>query len=153
MNIKSQKGTALATASYKLNVDTVRMLLLYGADPDTEGYDHLSPARTAIENVQRMSQANSNNGRDRMLPILQYLKKAGAKEPEIDIYLDPYSEATRSLIHPWDYNKHLKRLRMGGSSQEVPSNGQSGQAVTSFGRHDSTVDSEFGGSTRALLVK
>jgi hypothetical protein len=153
MNIRSQKGTALATASYKLNVDTVRMLLLYGADPNTEGYDHLSPARAAIENVKRMSQANSNNGRDRMLPILQYLKKAGSKEPEIDIYLDPYSEATKSLIHPWDYNKHLKRLRMGAGQQVARSNGQNGQAAGRFGRQDSTVESEFGGSTRALLVK
>jgi hypothetical protein len=131
----------------------VRMLLLYGADPDTEGYDHLSPARAAIENVQRMSQANSNNGRDRMLPILQYLKKAGAKEPEIDIYLDPYSEATKSLIHPWDYNAHLKRLRMGSGSQGVHGIGQSVQTPGRLARNDSTVESEFGGSTRALLVK
>ena len=114
MNARSQKGTALATACHKLNVDTVRILLTYGANPDTVGYDRLNPAQGALETVKRMSAANANNGRDRLVMILGYLKQFGAEDAEIDVYLDPYSEATRSLIHPWDYNSHLKKLRSGG---------------------------------------
>lgn len=153
VNVRSQKGTALATAAHKLNVDTVRMLLAYGANPDTEGYDHLNPAQAAIETVKRMSQANANNGRERMLPILQDLKDAGAKDPEIGTYLDPYSEATKSLIHPWDYNKHLKKLRMGTVTQVEYTNGYGYQTNGRVSHRDSVVPSEYDGSTRGLLVK
>lgn len=149
LNVRSQKGTALATACHKLNVDTVASLLAYGANPDTPGYDHLNPAQAAIETVKRMSQANANNGRDRMIPILQYLKAEGAKELEIEVYLDPLSEATRSLIHPWDYNRHLKKMRNASSVDAEHRNGTNGHVHSD---RESVVQSEFGGSTRRLLV-
>jgi hypothetical protein len=161
LNPRSQKGTALATACFKLNVATVAALLLYGADPNEQGYDRLNPAQAAIETVKRMSAANANNGRDRLVPILKFLKESGAKEEEIDVYLDPFSEATRSLIHPWDYGGHLRRVRQrnGGSvdvGRRYHGNGH-GHGYGMNGRMDtdreSVVPSEFGGSTRGLLVQ
>jgi Ankyrin repeats (3 copies) len=159
LNPRTQKGTALATACFKLNVDTVASLLQYGANPDTEGYDHLNPAQAAIETVKRMSAANANNGRDRLVPILRFLKESGAKEEEIDVYLDPFSEATRSLIHPWDYGGHLKKVRNGRSvdmGRRYYGNGNgNGHGVNRRMDTDreSVVPSEFGGSTRGLLVQ